>query len=78
MHISIAIPEAMKREVDKLAAELNRTRSWIITHAVECYLERQRELRTRIQDAMARADANPGAMTSHTDVARAFLASLKR
>lgn len=77
VNISIAIPADKKLELDRLAAELDRSRSWIINTAVDSYLERQRLLREEIRAAVREADAHPDDVVQHEKVAADFTASLK-
>lgn len=77
MNTSIAIPSDKKLELDRLASELDRSRSWIINTAVDSYLERQRLLREEIRAAVRDADAHPDDVVQHEKVAADFAASFK-
>lgn len=77
VNISIAIPSDKKLELDRLASELDRSRSWIINTAVDSYLERQRLLREEIRAAVRDADAHPDDVVQHEKVAVDFAASFK-
>ena len=53
---SVRLPDDLKAEVESLAKQYKRSRSFIIKEAVEAYVEDRREYLKAIDAAMAEAD----------------------
>jgi len=55
--ISFRIDAAKVAELDQLAKNLDRDRSYLLNEAVEGYLEQQRRFRAMVEEGMRAADA---------------------
>jgi predicted transcriptional regulator len=51
------VKPALKRKLDKVAAALDRPRSWILNQALESYLEQQSWQVAEIKQGLAEAEA---------------------
>ena len=59
--LSIHVSDEVFREIDTLAGELDRSRSWVIGDALEPYLEHRRWVMERTSKALA--DVRKGRVT---------------
>jgi predicted transcriptional regulator len=64
------VKPALKRKLDKVAAALDRPRSWVLTQALESYLEQQSWQVAEIRQGLAEADA--GEFASDEEVKAVF------
>jgi predicted transcriptional regulator len=66
--ISVRLPRALNRDLDKIAARLDRSRSWVIADAVDAYIDMQKEQIAMIEEGIRQADAGMG--VPHEEVGR--------
>ncbi len=66
--VTAHVPSAMAREVDALAARLDRPRGWVMKAALEQYLALERTRHELTLEALAEVDA--GHTDLHEDVRR--------
>jgi predicted transcriptional regulator len=64
------VKPALKRKLDKVAAAMDRPRSWVLTQALESYLEQQSWQVSEIKQGLAEADA--GGFASADEVKAVF------
>ena len=72
--ISARIPEKLGEELEALAATTRRSKAYLVTEALENYVERKARLYREIDEAVKEADEN-GEYVSDKDM-RVWLASL--
>ena len=53
---SVRLPDALKKEVARLAADTRRSRAFIVKEAVAAYVEDQRAYLAAIDEALSEAD----------------------
>src|SRR6266511_823774 len=63
-------PQEMREEIDRIAATLDRSRNYIVTEAIEQYLEIQRWQVERIRERLALAESGQAEFIPHEDVMR--------
>lgn len=68
--LSLRVKPALKRKLDKIAASLDRPRSWVVTQALESYVEQQAWQIEEIKRGLAEADA--GDFASDEEVEKTF------
>jgi predicted transcriptional regulator len=51
-NFTLRLDDAKRQRVDKLASELDRSRSWVMQKALDDYLDRQDAIRAAIQKAV--------------------------
>ena len=66
---SIRLPEDLAERVDRLAAALERPRSWVIERAIATYLDDQEWQVARIREALDDVRAGTATLIPHSDVA---------
>jgi predicted transcriptional regulator len=67
---SVRVAPALRRKLDRVAAALDRPRSWIVTRALESYVEQQAWQIAETARGLAEADA--GDFASAAEVKSAF------
>jgi predicted transcriptional regulator len=67
---SVRVAPALRRKLDRVAAALDRPRSWIVTRALESYVEQQAWQIAETARGLAEADA--GDFASAAEVKAAF------
>jgi predicted transcriptional regulator len=72
--ISVRVPEKKKDALDKIAASLNRDRSWVINEAIDNYLDLYGWQVEHMRKAVKRADRR-NALWHTSDKVRASFAS---
>jgi len=72
--LSLRLPSELARRLETLAAETDRTRTYVATRAIEEYVESEEETLAKIREGLAAADA--GDVVSHAE-ALAFVERLK-
>ncbi len=65
--ISARIPEELDAELEAIAENTKRTKAFVVTEALEDYVDRKAWLTKRILDAETRADAT-GEYVDHDDI----------
>src|SRR5947208_1819749 len=68
--LHIRVPQEMREEIDRIAASLDRSRNYIVTEALEQYLEVQRWQVERIRERLALAESGQAEFIPHEDVIR--------
>ena len=53
---SVRLPEPLRAELDRFAAERKRSRAFVIKEAVSAYMEEQKAYETAVQEALAEAE----------------------
>lgn len=66
------------KELDAVAASLDRDRSWVLTEAVRAYLELHRWQVRHIQEGIRQADAGIFATQAEVDAAFSLMKGRKR
>ena len=64
--VTAHIPDALAREVDRLAGQLDRPRGWIVKEALTRYVELERKRHALTLEALADVDA--GRMVDHAEI----------
>jgi predicted transcriptional regulator len=64
--VTAHIPEALAREVDKLAGRLDRPRGWIVKDALARYVELEQRRHQLTLEALADVDA--GRVVDHSEI----------
>ncbi|HVK85148.1 MAG TPA: ribbon-helix-helix protein, CopG family [Kofleriaceae bacterium] len=64
--VTAHVPEALAREVDRLAERLDRPRGWVMKEALALYVELERKRHELTVEALADVDA--GDVVDHADV----------
>jgi predicted transcriptional regulator len=72
---SIRLPAALSKNIDAMAAQLDRSRSWVIEEAVSTYLDIHKEHVAAIEEGIRQADAGMG--VSHEQAVKNFQAFRK-
>ena len=67
--VSFRIPESRKTDLDAIAAEMDRDRSYVINQAVADFIEQHKRQIERIKQGIAAAEA--GEFASEQDVTQA-------
>ena len=65
---SIRLPDQLSDRVDKLAAALDRPRSWVIEHAIAAYLDDQEWQVAKIREALDDVRAGTAKLLPHDQV----------
>jgi predicted transcriptional regulator len=68
--LHIRVPQELREEIDRIAVSLDRSRNWIVTEALEQYLDVQRWQVERIRERLALAESGQAAFIPHEDVMR--------
>ena len=53
---SVRLPEPLRAELDRFAAERKRSRAFVIKEAVTAYMEEQRAYEAAVEDALAKTE----------------------
>ena len=72
--LSLRLPSELAQRLETLAAETDRTRTYVATRAIEEYVESEEETLAKIRQGLAAADA--GETVSHVQ-ALAYVEELK-
>lgn len=64
--VTAHIPQALAREVDRLASRLDRPRGWLVKEALERYVELERKRHALTLEALA--DVEAGRVVDHAEV----------
>jgi predicted transcriptional regulator len=72
---SIRLSRTQSATIDKMAAKLDRSRSWVIAAAVDAYIDIQKEHIAAIEEGIRQADAGMG--VSHEQAVKNFRAFRK-
>jgi predicted transcriptional regulator len=64
--ITAHVPAALAKKVDRLAAQLDRSRGWIVKEALDAWVEQEEERHRMTLEALADVDA--GHVISHQAV----------
>lgn len=67
MNISLRINDETAKRLDKVAKDLDRSRSWVVMEAVERYIAHHDWFTTSVEKAIEAAEAG-GPFVSHDDV----------
>ena len=68
--LHIRVPQELREEIDRVAASLDRSRNYIVTEALEQYLEVQRWQVERIRERLTLAESGHAEFIAHEDVMR--------
>ena len=77
--LTIRLPAATKKQLSKLAARTNRTKSWLAGEAISAYVARETEIVSRIERGLA--EMKQGKVVPHADAMarlRASVATVKK
>jgi predicted transcriptional regulator len=66
--LHIRVPHEMREQIDRIAATLDRSRNYIVTEALEQYLEVQRWQVERIRERLALAESGQAEFIPHEGV----------
>ncbi len=72
--LTIRLPAATKKQLSKLAARTNRTKSWLAGEAISAYVARETEIVSGIERGLA--DMKQGRVVPHTDAMARLMASV--
>ena len=64
--VTAHVPEALAREVDRLAERLDRPRGWVVKEALARYVELEQKRHALTKEALA--DVNAGRLVDHADI----------
>lgn len=67
-NISIHVREELKKKLDRLAKQTERSRSWLVTDAVESYLEHRAWMDTQIAEAVGKVETGRAQFLPHEEV----------
>jgi predicted transcriptional regulator len=68
--LHIRVPQELREEIDRIAVSLDRSRNWIVTEALEQYLEVQRWQVEHIRERLTLAESGQAVFIPHDDVMR--------
>ena len=77
--LTIRLPAATKKQLSKLAARTNRTKSWLAGEAISAYVARETEIVSGIERGLA--EMKQGKVVPHADAMarlRASVATVKK
>ncbi len=77
--LTIRLPAATKKQLSKLAARTNRTKSWLAGEAITTYVARETEIVSGIERGLA--EMKQGKVVPHADAMarlRASVATVKK
>jgi predicted transcriptional regulator len=66
--LHIRVPQELREEIDRIAASLDRSRNYIVTEALEQYLDVQRWQVELIQERLAEAESGNATFIPHEEV----------
>ena len=78
-HLSARVPSALLDDLDKVAAVLERSRSWVVVRALQRYLDDEGAELLREAESLAELDRTGGHDLGHVlDEADAIISAAKR
>ncbi len=66
--LHVRIPQEIREELDRIAASMDRSRNWVVTEAIEQYLQVQRWQLDLIRARLAEADSGTATWLPHEEV----------
>ena len=66
--LHLRIPQDMREQLDHIAASIDRSRNWVVTHAIKEYLEVQRWQVEVIRERLKKAESGKGTVIPHNIV----------
>ncbi len=66
--LHVPISQEIREELDRIAASMDRSRNWVVTEAIEQYLQVQRWQLALIRDRLAEADSETATFLPHEEV----------
>lgn len=76
-NVSIHLRDDIKRKLDKLAKRIDRSRSCVVSEAVEALVAHREWMDVEIEKALAKLDAGEARFTPHEEVKAALLARVR-
>jgi len=67
-NLSVRIPPKMREDLDRLATSMERSRNWVITEAIEQFLEQHQWQIDLIEARLAKAEGDEAGFSAHDDV----------
>jgi predicted transcriptional regulator len=67
-NLSVRVSQETRKQLDELAATLDRSRNWVINAAIEQYLDVQNWQVELIRARLAEAESGQAAFVSHDEV----------
>jgi predicted transcriptional regulator len=66
--LHVRIPQEIREELDRIATTMDRSRNWVVTEAIEQYLEVQRWQIDLIRERLAEAESGTATFIPHEEV----------
>jgi predicted transcriptional regulator len=66
--LHIRVPQELREQIDRIAASMDRSRNWVVTEAIEQYLDVQRWQVELIRERLAEAESGNATFIPHEEV----------
>lgn len=67
-NLSVRIAPEMREQLDRIATNMDRSRNWLITEAIQHYLDIYQWQVDLIEERLQKAESNDAVFVAHNDV----------